>query len=221
GAPRSGEVVVNQTTTGDQLAPDVAVQEGGDIVVSWAGPSDRGHAAYAQRVGLNGVRAGDEILVGEAGSQQTPHVRVAALLNGQFALTYDASDRPAQAGPYSAMVQRMRQRGGHWGSVLHMERVRAGDQRTPAITGLRRMGLATVWTAPDGAQDGIWLQFVGRDGEPIGSPELANSTTARNQSEPAVSRVGTTRHVFVVWTTAAGTGGQQGTNIAIRRFMGP
>ena len=95
-----------------------------------------------------------------------------------------------------------------------------GDQRTPAITALRRMGLATAWRAPDGGLNGVWVQAVGRDGRANGAPEMANTTIPGNQFDPAVSRVGTTRNYFVVWT-ASGTAPGDGTNIILRRFMGP
>lgn len=220
GNPRTDEFVVNQTTRGDQTGPDVAMQQDGDIVVSWAGPTASGYGAYAQRVSVQGRLIGDEIEVGQAGSTLMPQVRIAALDNGNFAVAHEASDRLARPGPYRVIVQRLRQRGPLWGDPVPMMRVRAGDQRTPAIAGLRRMGLVTAWRAPDGGRNGVWMQTLGRDGAPISAPEQANTTIPRNQFDPAVSRVGTTRHFFVVWT-ATGTAAGDGTNIIIRRFMGP
>ncbi|WP_333830182.1 S8 family serine peptidase [Pararhodobacter sp.] len=220
GAPRTGEVVVNSTTAGDQRGPDVTVQQGGDIVVSWAGPTATGFGAFVRRASLAGVPLGNDSIVGQAGNSLMPQVRVAALDNGNFAVAHEASDRLNQPGPYRVMVQRLRQRGPLWGDALAMQRIIDGDQRTPAISGLRRMGLATAWRAPDGGLNGVWVQTVGRDGLPIGAPERVNSTIAGNQFEPAVARVGTTRNFFVVWT-ASGTAPGDGTNIIIRRFMGP
>ncbi len=220
GAPRTGEILVNRTTAGDQRAPDVAVQQGADIVVSWAGPTASGFGAYAQRVSVDGALVGSEIEVGQAGSTFMPQVRIAALDNGNFAVAHEASERLHLPGPYRVIVQRLRQRGPLWGDPVPMDRVMDGDQRTPAITGLRRMGLVTAWRAPDGALNGVWVQALGRDGSSITAPEQANTTIPGNQFDPAVGRVGTTRNFFVVWT-ASGTAAGDGTNIIIRRFMGP
>lgn len=220
GLPRTGEIVVNRTTAGDQRAPDVAVQQGGDIVVSWAGQSSGVYGAYAQRVSVQGTLLGGEILVGRSGSTFQPQVRIAALDNGNFALAFEESERLHQSGPFRAIVQRLRQRGPLWGDPVAMEQVMTGDQRTPAITGLRRMALATAWRAPDGGLNGVWVQTVGRDGVAFGAPERANETVPGNQFEPGVARVGLTRNYFVVWT-ASGVAPGDGTNIVIRRFMGP
>lgn len=199
----------------------MAVQQGGDIVVSWGEKTGGGNfAAFARRISPQGTPLGDEILVGHAGNSLLPQVRVAALDNGHFAVAYEASDHPQTSGPYRAIVQRLRQRGPHWGGCLPMERIMEGDQRTPAITGLRRMGLAMAWRAPDGRLNGVWVQPVDRNGNPIGRPERANTTIPGNQFDPAVARVGTTRNYFVVWT-ASGRGRTEGTNVIIRRFMGP
>lgn len=220
GQPRTGEIVINRTTEGDQRGPDVAVQEGGDIVVSWAGPTGAGFGAYAQRVSDQGTRMGGEIFIGQSGSRFMPQVRITALDNGNFAVAQEISERLHQIGPFRVNVQRLRQRGPLWGDAVTMDRAMAGDQRTPAISGLRRMGLATAWRAPDGAMNGVWVQALGRDGSPISAPEMVNSTIPGNQFDPAVARVGTTRNFFVVWT-ASGVAPGDGTNIIIRRFMGP
>lgn len=220
GDPRTDEILVNRTRAGDQRTPDIAVQQGGDIVVSWAGPTVEGFGAYAQRVSVQGTLMGAEIEVGEAGSTFMPQVRIAAIDNGNFAVTYDSSELLNQPDPYLVIVQRLRQRGPLWGDAVPMSRVLAGDQRTPAIAGLRRMSMVAAWRAPDGGLNGVWVQMVGRDGRTSGAPEMANTTIPGNQFDPAVGRVGTTRNYFVVWT-ASGTAPGDGTNIVIRRYMGP
>ncbi|KPQ06338.1 MAG: subtilase family serine protease [Rhodobacteraceae bacterium HLUCCA12] len=220
GNPRTGDIVVNETTQGDQVGPDVTVQEGGDIVVTWAGPTNRGNGAFSRRVDAQGNMVDGETVVGQAGRASVPHVRTAALDNGNFAVAFEASDRLRRDGPYSVVVQRNRRLGGPWGDPERMERLRSGDQLLPAISGLRRMSLVTVWNAPDGNQGGIWGQTIGRDGDPIGAPEMINTTTQGDQRQPAVGTVGDTRHFFVVWTTPD-SGTSDNTNIALRRFMGP
>lgn len=220
GAPRGPQMTVNTTTRGNQRNPDVTVLSNGDVVVVWGGPMASGFGAFAQRLTSDGVLLGGEIEVGSSGSGLTPQAFVTALGSGNFAIAYESSDRPNMWGPIRNVVQRMRPGGRHWGGEVRMERVIDGAQRMPAIAALRQMGLVTAWRAPDSQRQGIWIQAMGRNGVPIGSPERANQTLAGNQREPSVARLGSGRSFVVAWT-APGSGSDDGANIVVRRFLGP
>ncbi len=105
------EILVNQTTAGDQKWSSVAIDAAGDFVVTWTsygqdgtGVSDLGNSAaingangvYARRFGSNGLPASNEFGVNTftAGNQQ--YSKVAMDAAGDFTIVWESfQDRPA------------------------------------------------------------------------------------------------------------------------------
>ena len=78
GNPVAPEIRVNQFATGDQVRPQVAVDDNGGFVVSWAsdGQDGDGKAIVARNLSPSGVPVGDEFLINAvtAGSQFEPAI---------------------------------------------------------------------------------------------------------------------------------------------------
>lgn len=74
GAPRSGEILVNSRTAGDQLYPDVAVQGGGRFLVVWQDGSwdeDEMIVPRAQYFDPSGARLGGDFEISPYGTAPT------------------------------------------------------------------------------------------------------------------------------------------------------
>ena len=75
----------------------------------------------------------------------------------------------------------------------------AGSQTNPDITGTEDGGYIASWQAPDGTNDGIYIQKFDSSGNPVGSETLVNTMTAYNQHDSHV--VGLAGGgVLVTWT---------------------
>jgi len=113
----------------------VAVQGGGDIVVTRAGPTPSANGGFARRISRLGTLLGNEIIVGDAGRAFMPRGRITAMDNGNVAVAGEFSEQLTQPGPFRVAVQRLRQRGPLWGDPVMMEQVMAG---TSAKSGQQR-----------------------------------------------------------------------------------
>ena len=87
----------------------------------------------------------------------------------------------------------------------------AGDQKSPAAAVGDSERSIIVWQSAgqDGDGDGIYAQIFDVDGTPDGAEFPVNTTTAGNQSDPAVA-VGPTGNFTVVWTDDALDGSGKG-----------
>ncbi len=86
GTPLGNELQVNSYTTGNQVAPAVAVDEQGNFVVAWysvgsSGTDTSSYSVQAQRLDGNGVRIGGEFQVNSYTS--SVQVRPAVAVDGQ------------------------------------------------------------------------------------------------------------------------------------------
>ena len=99
GTPLGGEVQVNTTTDGDQIAPEVAMDSDGDFVVAWSGngepaaPPNEGRdpsGIFARRFDASGAPQGAELPVNGtiAGTQVQSAVGIDP--GGDFVVTWDS-----------------------------------------------------------------------------------------------------------------------------------
>jgi hypothetical protein len=119
GAPVTGEIAVNATTTDNQGAPTVSVASNGDFVVAWQtyGQDIVGGGIYARRFDASGNALADEFAVNEymSNDQLFPSIAVGSdgrlvlvwQSQGQdssgfgvFAQRYDASGNPLGVRPW-------------------------------------------------------------------------------------------------------------------------
>jgi hypothetical protein len=107
GSPVGGEFVVNTYTTGDQQAPDVAVEANGGFVVVWEDRSgDRDgslHAVFGQRFDASGNRLGSEFQVNTytTGRQVKPSISVSPA--GGFVVTW--TSEPGDGSGYAMFAR--------------------------------------------------------------------------------------------------------------------
>jgi hypothetical protein len=80
GVLQGTEIGVNTTMVGDQVAPSVAIDPLGRVLVAWQSADASGQGVFAQRFAANGTRVGGETALNErtAGDQLAPQVAMDA-----------------------------------------------------------------------------------------------------------------------------------------------
>ncbi|MBW4467302.1 MAG: hypothetical protein KME07_17895 [Pegethrix bostrychoides GSE-TBD4-15B] len=93
GNPRGGEILVNDTTRGDQVTPSVAIDSGGDFTVVWSGEqNNRDTVIYGQRFFANGNRDGSEFEVNDSGSDDQINPAVVLSPTSDFVVAWENQD---------------------------------------------------------------------------------------------------------------------------------
>lgn len=230
GARVGSEFLVNTEVTDDQLDPVITGLANGGFVISWKDASATsgdasGTSIKAQIYSSNGSRVGGEVLVNSqvTGDQSDPVVT--SLANGGFVISWtDDSGAPADASGSSIKAQIYSAAGARVGAELLINTELAGNQTSPAITGLSSAGFVITWTDSSGtlgdaSGTSIKMQVYEADGTLIGSEVLVNGETANAQGYPTVAA--TADGGFVVsWQDASGTlGDASGTSIKARMYM--
>jgi hypothetical protein len=106
GAAQGSQFRVNSSTTGDQIAPTVAMDAVGDFVIAWDNDhgAGSGFSIYAQRYNASGVAQGSEFLVAaySTGSMAPPFPAsspVAAMDSaGDIVITWDTPEQITDVG---------------------------------------------------------------------------------------------------------------------------
>jgi hypothetical protein len=93
--PLTGEIAVNTTTAGEQVAPALAMDYDGDFTVAWQGTDAGGVGVRFQRFNAAGTAQGAEGAANSttAGSQQAP--AIAADADGDFVVAWESNQTPA------------------------------------------------------------------------------------------------------------------------------
>ena len=178
------------------------------IAASYSGDSDLAASAGVTSFTVSAA-VGPQARVNAttAGSQQTP--AVAALKSG-YVVAW-ASDGQDGSG-FGICAQRYTATGAKAGGELAVNTVTAGDQTGPAIAGLSDGGFVVVWQSAgqDGSGYGIYGQRYKATGAKAGSAFKVNTTTANDQSQPAVAALAGGGFV-VTWTSS----GQDGSGLGV------
>lgn len=108
GAKVGGEIVVNTTTAGDQILPNLAATPNGGFVVVWsdtgANTDGDGTAARAQVFRADGTRDGGEILVNTTTTGNQANPAVAATDTGFMIAWFDGNGVDSIRGQYFAVT---------------------------------------------------------------------------------------------------------------------
>ena len=223
GAKVGSEFLVNQFTDFNQRSPSVAAQPGGGFIVVWVSEQQRVAPAslgtntayvsasaistpsvdiYARMFGASGSPAGNEFLVNNNFNPcATPAVSVAT--DGSFLVAWTAHDSVILTNSWDIYARSFNSAGAG-GSVITVNTRMYGDEFSPRVSAIGSEYLV-VWTSlgQDGSREGVYAQFVHKDGALIGNEILVNKTTASQQMYPSVASDGANQF-FVVWSSFTG-----------------
>ena len=148
-----------------------------------------------------------EVNTTTAGSQQMP--AVAALKSGYVVVW--ASNGQDGSG-YGIYAQRFTAAGAKRAARLARQHHDDGRQTSPAVAGLSDGGFVVVWQSngEDGSGFGIYGQRFTAAGAKVGTEFKVNTTTAGNQTQPAVAALAGGGFV-VTWTSS----GQDGSGLGV------
>jgi hypothetical protein len=200
-----GEFQVNTYTDNTQWAPSVAVDSDGDFVVAWQSYGNDGDlwGVAARRYNAAGAAQGGEVQVNTttAGIQAFPSVAVQD--DGDFVVAFHSS--PSPTGDVGTFDVRARDfvGGAFTGNDFQVNTFAAGDQAYPDADAAPNGGYVITWRS-DG-QDGDGAGVIARafpdplSAQPAAPEFQVNTTTAGDQSFPAVSVNDANGDMVVTW----------------------
>jgi len=141
GVPQGDEIQVNATTAGDQLAPSVAVAQGGDFVVAWENSFEGRFEVRARRFTALGVPEGLEAAVhpGTAGNQFSPSVAMSPA--GDFVVAW----HDLTLGSYEIRARSFAASGTALGAEFAVNTVTTGTQKTASVALSPRGDYVVAW----------------------------------------------------------------------------
>jgi hypothetical protein len=216
-APIGEEFRANTYTPFNQLNASVAADAGGAFVVVWESvvQDGSGFGIYAQRYDAGGRRANAEFRVNTTTfrSQESPAVAMDA--DGDFVVVWENHENDFERDVYA---RRYNAAGVPQGGEIVVNVIRGGDQGRPAVAMAAGGGFVVAWDSfpQDGDGQGIVARQFSAAGDALGGEILVNTTTAGNQSAPAVGLDGAGDFV-VAWKGPGAAGGEVTATFA-RRF---
>ncbi len=193
GTPLSGEELVNTTTVGDQGESDVAVNSGGNYVITWSSRrqnSARDWDVFSQRFDSAGARQGDEFHVNTTTAANQQGASVAMQDDGSFMIVWSSFGQDGDS--WTVVAQLFDATGTAVGSEFIVNTGTTGHQRHAQVAGSRGKYLVT-WQSGVGDGSGweVMAQEYDTNGNRVGSEQAVNSLlrgfNSGHQQHPAVA----------------------------------
>ena len=209
GTALTSERRANGVTAGHQFEPAIAVSDNGTVIVTWTGDDASGNGVFARIYETNGSTRSTEFLVNTTTAGTQNKSAVAADAVGNFVVTW------RQSGTNTIMGQRFDANGKTLGGEFQVNTTATLSIADPAVTMTDDGRFAVAWTTSDGTTDNIAARVYDADGVAVGNDFMVNTTTADEQSKPAISSDSDGNFV-VLWQSF----GQDGDDFGIygRRF---
>ena len=206
---------VNRFNRGNQTKPDVAVNDRGDILVTWESDGQDGDdkGVYAQRYTPLGIRVGGEIAVNQTIKWNQSNPTIAALTDGRFVIAWMGE---AEQGITAAGTPRMR---GHvMGRIFDQEGNAIGNEfqmdggqalcSQPRLVAQDGGEFVVAWTQRDEVVMtnllDVHLRSFNKDGLPLGVSKRQNDYTRGLQQNVALANAGS--EVLMAWDCATRDG---------------
>ena len=164
GAATSGEVQVNQFTTGGQADPSIAADVPGNFVVLWDGQDGDGAGVLGRVFDGAGAALGNEFQVNTYTTGDAVGSKVALVGGNSFVVAWTSY---YQDGSYSGVyAQAMNLAGAPIGNEFRVNTTTAGGQGVPSVGGDDSGRFVISWTSypQDGSGTGVFIQRFGGTG---------------------------------------------------------
>ena len=213
--------LINQFTPYNQRTPAVAALANGGFVVAWVSEQEQttfnlggmdningtspaviGSGSvdiYARLYDSAGVAQGNEFLVDTNAINPCANPSVAASADGSFMVAWSGRDMVNVTNGWD-IYTRTFSSAGVGGATTLVNSYLPGNQYAPHLSAIGGDYLV-VWTSlgQDGSREGVYGQFVHEDGSLVGGEFRVNTTSAGQQTQPAVASDGADQFL-VVWT---------------------
>ena len=211
--PQGSEFPVNTTTLSNQTAPAVAMDENGNFVVVWqsSGQDSSGEGIYAQRYNAAGVPQGSEFLVYTQFTNDQTNPAVAMDRDGDFIVVWQSFGQDDIVDSEGVFLHRYNAAGVSQGSDFQVNVTTSNDQMAPAITMDEDGNFVVVWQSEDvdGDQFGIVARVFNAAGGALVGEIPVNTTSAGNQTAPAVA-MDKNGNFVITWQSGGQDGGGLG-----------
>jgi len=207
----AAEFRVNSTTSGNQQAPAIAMNDTGAFAVAFQSASRdaSGNAVVARVFNASGTALANDFQVNQftSGNQQAPTIAMAA--SGQFIVSWQSA---AQDGNGDTIVAR---RYGSTGTALANEFVvnqtTTGNQSAPSIAANTDGSFIIAWQSAgqDGNSDAVVARRYSAAGAALAGEFLVNQFTTGSQSAPSITAA--VSGFVIAWQSA----GQDGNGDAV------
>lgn len=188
GVPLADEFLVNTTTAGNQLNPNLATLADGNFLISW----DDGWTGdvHARLFAANGIPLGADFRLNTSleGTQNSNDVT--ALTGGGFVAVWRSTNTADDGSGESVKGQVFDSSGVKVGGEFLVNSRTFGLQNDPSIVALAGGGFVAAWvtSAPDdGNGSAIKMQLFGASGAKVGGELLVNSAGFSGQEQPVVT----------------------------------
>ncbi|QLE42087.1 hypothetical protein FD723_17785 [Nostoc sp. C052] len=170
GVAQGSEFKVNNTTTTTryQLSPTIAIDAGGDFVISWQslGQDGSGYGIYAQRYNSSGVAQGSEFQVNNNTIADQKNPTVAMDANGDFVISWQSYGQDGDNNGIYA--RRYNSSGVAQGSEFLVNDTTTDNQNNPSVAIAADGNFVISWQSfgQDTSSDGIYAQLYRNNGAP-------------------------------------------------------
>lgn len=210
GAPLTGEVQVNDVTTGSQYAPDIAVASAGQAVVTWTDSlvDGAGSAVVARLVDNTGAPVGASWTVNQftTGNQQSSHVTLRADAQ-QFVVAWHSFGQDGD--DEGLMMRRYDSSGTALGNEAALTQATTGFQGNVSLIAQPHGGYVAAWEGDVGGGEGraVFVRNFAPDASALSDEQIVNATSAGLQGAPSLG-VRSNGIVRVVWSGNGASPGQ-------------
>ncbi|MCC9608309.1 GEVED domain-containing protein [Blastopirellula sp. JC732] len=225
GTELTGETLINTTIEGPQSLPSIGMNANGRAAVIWHSKNEEHDSAlFAQRFDLSGAsltKVGGELELASLVELEGSKSAAAIDQQGRTVVAFESYDEDGDAmGVYAQLLDEFGDPIGD--RFLVNTDFTTGDQSAPAVARALDGRFVIVWQSKnqDGDGNGIFAQRYSATGVPIDNAIQVNTTSAGNQTKPAVAMAEDGRFV-VAWQGDDGLedGGVDGTtDIFAQRF---
>ncbi|SNT56981.1 hypothetical protein SAMN06295949_1671, partial [Pseudomonas delhiensis] len=146
------EILANQTQTGSQTAPGVAMLTNGNLVITWdskitTGPDRSGFSMWARIYTPDGIPVGNEFLVNTFTPGDQLNGYAIARPGGGFVVVYESvADQAPGAGTLGIYAQFFDNAGNRIGQELRIHQLEYGTQTKPDVAFLEDGRMFVSWT---------------------------------------------------------------------------
>jgi hypothetical protein len=214
GSAQGSEFRVNSHTSGEQIAPAVAMDAAGDFVIAWqsydAGIQDGSrYGIYAQRYASTGSAQGSEFRVNSYTSNQQTRASVSMDVAGDFVIAWQSQFQDGVG--YGVFAQRFNAAGATQGSEFQANTYTTNDQAFPSVALDSAGDFVIAWSSigEDGSLQGIYARHYSSAGAADGGEFQVNTYTTIAQQAPSVA-MDAAGDFVIAWQSNTQDGSQYG-----------
>lgn len=192
GSPLGAEFQVNSYTTGFQTHPDVSVDEAGNFVVVWQGPSlsGYGYGLFARLFDSSGQASGSEFRVDTFATSNRLQPDVSMNAGGEFIVVWQGALLGSTG--TDIFAQRFDSGGSPVGGEFQVNFNGTGYQENPSVALDAFGNFEVVWESYglDLSGHGVFGKAFIYPDQPVGDEFQVNTYTTGHQARPEVAAVG-------------------------------